>query len=192
MTEHAPPKPRKKPGPPKGTRPAGRAKGTKNLATVEREAKIKLEQERLALLEKMAKEGANAVDVAQLQGKKLMKEIAFDFAGLFAGLAAFYQPYPTWTRDAAGKVVNANPNFNEQKFLVYAKLATETALGAAAYESPKLAAVMIQQNMVNEIEVTGGLPDAQDGGLVVEDQSAAEPAAESPVPDPKPDSEAAA
>lgn len=167
----------RKPG---GPKTGGRKPGVKNRLTVEREAKARLDQERLREVDRLRAEGAKAeVAAAQTAGVKLMKEIAFDFARLFAGLAAFYQPYPQWSpqRDSAGNpvigkngrpvMINANPNFDEAKFREYAVLAKDTALGAASYESPKLSAVMVGSAVVNEIEIIGGLPDDQDGGFMV-------------------------
>ena len=64
------------------------------------------------------------LDKAKLQGKKLMKQIAFDFAELFAGLAAYYQPVP-----AADGTMTGNPRFNEEKFKEYAVLGYGTRCG---------------------------------------------------------------
>ncbi len=147
----------------KGERRGGRQKGTPNKATQERERQAQLEIEKADLIEKARGAKSEVLD-AQLAGKKLMKEIAYDFAQLFAGLAAFHQPYPGWHFEA-GKLVNDNPNFDESRFKEYAKLACDTALGAASYESPKLSAVMVGAAVVTEIKVIGGIPDDQDGGL---------------------------
>jgi hypothetical protein len=163
----APRPPRKKPGPPKGVRPAGRAKGTKNKATIEREKQAALAAERERMMEIAKLQGTpQAVVDAALAGKKMMKEIAFDFAYIFAGLASQYQPL---TRGPDGISSVRNPNFNEAKFVEYAKLAANIALQAAPFESPKLAAVMLQSGMVKTIEVVGGLPDEEDGGFYVPD-----------------------
>ncbi len=165
----APKRPKKKTGPPKGTRIGGRARGTKNKVTLEREAtaraemaaQIRKEQEesaqRLAAAGVASPEAAR--EIVERTPDKLMKEIAFDFAKLFAGMAAFYQPFPQWSRDGSGKLKNANPNYDERLFREYAVLAKDTALGAAAYQSPKLSAVMVGQQIVNHVEVTGGMPD---------------------------------
>ncbi len=148
----------------KGERRGGRQKGTPNKATQERERQAQLEIQKAELIEKARGAKSEVLD-AQLAGKKLMKEIAFDFAQLFAGIAAFHQPYPGWHQDASGKWVNDNPNYDEDRFRDYAKLACDTALGAASYESPKLSAVMVGAAVVTEIKVNGGIPDDQDGGL---------------------------
>jgi len=150
-----------------GKRPnQGRKPGSKNKATIEREAQVAADRKRIEEIERLRATGASeVVAAAQTAGVKLMKDIAFDFAQLFAGLAAFYQPYPSWGRDALGKPVNANPNYDEAKFEKYATLATHVALGAAPYQSPRLSAVMVGAAVVTEIEMTGGLPDEEDGGL---------------------------
>ena len=178
-TEPAPPAPpRKKPGPKKGQRYGGRTKGTKNRATVEREEAARLEVERQRILEEARAAGA-AVEVveAKASGKKLMKEIAFDFAQLFAGLAAFYQPYHGWhprvetdesspnynkpMRDGRGRVImdNDNANYDEAKFREYAILAKDTAIAAAGYQSPRMSVQMIAAAVVTKIEIIGGMPD---------------------------------
>ncbi len=144
-----------------GERRGGRKKGTPNKATIERERAAALELEHQALLKQAEAEAGTAKQdllVAMAQGRKLMKEIAFDFAHLFAGMAAFYQPTPPGA-------AQPNPNENEPKFNEYARLAVQTAIAAAPFESPKLAAVMLQSGMVTQIEMIGGLPDKEDGGF---------------------------
>lgn len=175
-----------------GRKTGGKVKGSKNKATIEREAQARAailetaERERAAEAERLAGVGITenstgrditAGEALAKQTPKLMKEIAFDFARLWAGMAAFHQPYPSWHAvvDANGKAVldkrgrpmmeNDNPNFDEAKFVKYGELATQTALGAAKYQSPSLSAVMVGQQIVHEIEIIGGLPDDQDGGL---------------------------
>lgn len=151
-----------------GERRGGRQTGARNKATIERERAGLLAAEREKLmLEARANEGTRAIKEAQAAGRKLMKEIGFDLAHLFAGVAAYYQPYGQWSRDpVTGKVANANPNFDESKFKEYAKLAAETARDFAGYETPKLSAVMVGSAVITEIAVTGGLPDEEDGGLI--------------------------
>lgn len=128
----------------KGTKTGGRIKGSKNKRTleVERQAELAAERDRL-LTEAGLSATSQQVALAKAAGKKLMKDIAFEFAHLFAGLAAFYQPYPSWTRTPDGKLVNGNPNYDEAKFVQYAVLAKDTALGAASFESPKLSAIRV-------------------------------------------------
>lgn len=138
----------------KGERRGGKRRGSKNKATIERETQARLDQERVAELERMAAQGATAIGVANLAGKKLMKQIAFDLAELFAGLTAYYQPVPA--RDGT---LTGNPNYNEAKFLQYATLAKDTAISAAAYQSPRYSAVVIGATVVTKVKVEGGMPD---------------------------------
>lgn len=159
--------PARKPGPPKGVRYGGKPKGWKAKKTIEREREEKLVRERLAL---QAEAEANAGTAkgelleAEAKGKKLMKEIGFEFAQMFAGLAAYYSPWPSWVQqiDAqTGKVtrVNANPNYDEVRFKEYGTLASQTARDFASYESPKLSAVMVGAAVVTKIQIEGGMSD---------------------------------
>lgn len=154
-----------------GRKTGGKVKGSKNKATLEREAQVRLERERLAEIERLEKESGVSAQgaAAATAGKKLMKEIAFDFAAAFAGIAAFHQPWKTWheeiQRDGTKKKVNDNPHYNEAKFKEYGILAANLSIAAAPYQSPRLSAVMVGAAVVTEIEITGGLPDAEDGGL---------------------------
>ena len=117
------------------------------------------------MLEARAEQGAREIKEAVASGRKLMKEIGFDLAHQFAGLAEFFRPQ--WSVDpATGRMVNANPNFDEAKFRQYAELAATTARDFAAYESPKLSAVMVGSAAVTKIEIIGGIPDDQDGNLI--------------------------
>jgi|SRR5579862_1494681 len=173
-----------------GERRGGRPPGSKNKATLEREAQALLDRARIEEIDRLQAAGVpEATAAAATGGVKLMKDIAMDFARVFAGLAAFYQPWPKWIQDATtGAIRNANPNFNETKFKEYSLLATQTALGAAPYESPRLSAMMVGSAIVNEIEIIGGLPDDEDGGLnagptidgTIEPQPGSEPGASSP------------
>ncbi len=130
----------------------GKQKGSKNKATIERE--------RLAELEMQAEAARTVVEKAQSAGKKLMKDIAFDFASLFAGMAAYYQPWPDWVRDErSGGLRNANPNFNEAKFKEYAVLAKDTAIAAAAYQSPRYSAMVVGASVVTKVVIEGGMAD---------------------------------
>lgn len=173
-------KPRKKTGPPKGVRPGGRARGTRNKATIEREKAAQLAADRARLKEEADKTGGAAGELmaAQAEGRKLMKDIGFTLTQLAMGLVAYYQPYATWVQavDARGApmfdktgrpvLVNANPNFDEARFDKYFSFAMQGARDFASYESPKLAAVILAQDLVGEITVVGGLPDDEDGGLI--------------------------
>jgi hypothetical protein len=151
--------PRRKPGPPKGTRPAGRRKGSKNKATLEREARAAADLAKVAELERLAAGAKDDVQRAAITGQRLMKDIAFDFASLFAGLAAYYQPWPDWVRDENGALRNANPNFNEAKFKEYGVLAKDTAIAAAAYQSPRYSAMVVGASVVTKVVIEGGMAD---------------------------------
>jgi hypothetical protein len=81
---------------------------------------------------------------------------------------------PQWKLDpVTGRTVNTNPNFDEAKFQRCAESAATTARDFAAYESPKLSAVMVGSPVMTKIEIIGGIPDDQDGNLV--DASAVAP-----------------
>lgn len=154
--------------------------GNKNKKTREREREIALAKERQEALLKA--EAMSEVDAAiaraAAQGRKLMKDLGMDFTMKFAGLAAYFQPFPEWKvltdqkgavqYDKRGKaiLINVNPNYDEHKFEKYAKLAMDGARDFAVYESPKFAAVLMEQNFVTEITIVGGLPDERDGGLI--------------------------
>jgi hypothetical protein len=144
---------------------AGRRRGTKNKATIERERAAMLAVERARLLQEARADTAKQeIAKAAAEGRQLMKEIGFEFAQMFAGIAGFYQPGRI-VPGPDGKPVPSNPYYDERLFREYATLAVHTARDFAGYESPKLSAVVVGSAVVNEIEVIGGLPDEQDGGL---------------------------
>lgn len=115
--------------------------GSKNKTTLEREELARRELEAQA---------AVAVQ-ARVPAKKLGKEILDDFANLFAGMAAMYQPWPA----SMGK----NPHEDLKKFDFYSDKAIQAASALAPYQSPRLSAVAIGAAVVNRVEVTGGMPD---------------------------------
>jgi hypothetical protein len=165
-------RPRKKPGPPKGVRYGGKKKGSKNKKTLEREKAQQLERERAELEAKAAASGSD-VDKARAQAHKLMKDVGMDMTRLAAGLAAYYQPYPQWVADGLGGMKNANPNYDEPRFRYYLEMSLQGARDFAGFESPKLAAHLVQQQVVRKVEVTGGMPD--EFAAPVEGQVAFEP-----------------
>ena len=154
-----------------GERRGGRKKGVKNKATLEREAKAKLELERKFKAEKAKRDRKLTIadvetigDAKELIGgppAKLMKEIGFEFTQIFAGLAMHVRPRG---KKPDGKDIN--PDADERLFLEYAKIAMTGAKEFAQYESPKLSAVMVGSATVEEIMVSGGLPDEMDGSFV--------------------------
>jgi hypothetical protein len=154
------PKPKGRRGPPKGTRGGGRAKGTKNKATRERELQARLERERIELADKIVSGATKEVEIvkAQAAGKKLMKDQAFDFAALFASMAAYYQPQPTIVN---GVVINLdkNPNSNEEKFKEYAMMASQLAVASAKFQSPSFSAMVVGASVTTKVVVEGGMPN---------------------------------
>jgi len=133
------------------TGPVGRPKGARNKSTIERLERERLARENAANPKLAESHALAAATVMATHAKKLGKEILEDFALLFAGMAASYQPWPA----TAGK----NPNENEAKFEKYAMLAVQAARDLAPYQSPRLAAVMVGQALVSKVEVVGGMPD---------------------------------
>lgn len=126
----------------------GRPTGAKNKKTLEREA---LEARARQIREEEAKAWVAEKTIAAVPTKKLGKEILDDFANLFAGLAAYYQPWPA----SAG----VNPHEDIGKFNYYAEKAIQAAAAVAAYQSPRLSAVAVGAAVVNEVTVKGGMPD---------------------------------
>lgn len=151
-------------------RPRGRPKGSKSKATIERETKAKLELETRIQAAAAKKRPTTIADVETIGDAKeligappakLMKEIGFEFTRVFAGMAAFVQP-----RGKGDDGKDRNPNADPRLFLEYAKIAMTGAKEFAQYESPKLSAVMVGSATVEEIMVSGGLPDEMDGSLM--------------------------
>lgn len=142
-----------------GKRPgAGRKKGSKSRTTIERERAAQLERDRVAEAEKVLAGKSSELEKAVGSQRKLMKEIGFELTMLAAGLAAFYQPNPTGQRDANNRPVHRNPNYDEQSFRYYLQIGLQGAKEFGAFESPKLSAVMVGQQIVNNVVVEGGMP----------------------------------
>jgi hypothetical protein len=126
---------------------------------------------------------------AQAAGRRTGKSILDDFANVFAGIAAYYQPRPDGT----------NANADEKKFLAYSGMAIIAADKVSQYQTPKLSAVMVGMAQVRTIQVDGGLPSpVRPSPPMIEAkpdpqaQGAPEkPAAGGPAPVPVPFSEAA-
>jgi hypothetical protein len=72
---------------------------------------------------------------AKRAGRKLAVDLLDDFARIFGGMAAFFQPYP------AGMA--PNPNANAAEFEKWSRLAVETAARLAPYQSPTFRAVTV-------------------------------------------------
>lgn len=119
-----------------GPRPnSGRPKGSLNKATIER-----LEQ------------AATQVTKARAAGKKLGKDILDDFAQLFAGMAAAYQPMPP------GVAIPPGRQPDETKFKEYAELAVYTAYKLAEFQSPKFKAIAVVMSGSDQQQDRGPLP----------------------------------
>ncbi len=129
----------------KGKRSGGRQRGTMNKTTKER-----LERERIA------KQAQDEVDKARWAQTRLGKDVLEDFMKIFAGMAAQYQPLP---RGMVAVPEGREPN--EEKFLLWAKLACETARDLANFQSPRFKAIQI---MTPPAAV---LPPAGAGGEVI-------------------------
>jgi hypothetical protein len=158
-----------------GERRGGRAKGKKNRATIEREEQARLAMERLAEVERLrAQEMSVQESAAHTSGIKLAKNVLEDFMRLFAGMAARAQPLPPGVVPPPGYAPNP------AEFEKWAFLAVDAAKALAPYQSPRLAAMMVGAAVVNEITVTGGLPDEEDGGLNHERTIEGEPPTEIP------------
>jgi predicted NBD/HSP70 family sugar kinase len=141
-----------------GERRGGRKKGVKNKATLERQARAAADLAKIAELERLAEGAKDEVQRAAIAGKKLMKDIAFDFAALFASMAAYYQPQPVIVN---GRVVSleGNPNADEAKFDRYSVLAAQTSIQAAKYQSPSFSAMVVGASVTTKVVVEGGMPN---------------------------------
>jgi hypothetical protein len=112
-----------------GERRGGRPKGAKNKVTLEKA----LASERI---------------IAEQQGRPgrtLGKEIVEEFAVMFAGLAASFQPTPA----APGATLSAEDmeawarSYKEPLFEKYAKLAAKCASDFADFQSPRMGTVQV-------------------------------------------------
>ena len=108
----------------KGERRGGRALGTPNVKTLLREAQ--------GLREELAKKAE--ADLQKARGRKLGKEVLYEFMTVFAGMAASVQPAPP------GQI---NQHADEAKFQTWATLAVDTAYKLAQFESPKYRAIAV-------------------------------------------------
>lgn len=107
-----------------GARPGGgRPKGIPNKATMER-----------ALI------AEQVMDRAKMSGKKLGKEMIEEFAVLFGGIMARYQP-----QQIPGSTELKWEDKAEERFYRYGQLALKAASELASYQSPKVKAIMIHQ-----------------------------------------------
>jgi hypothetical protein len=116
-----------KPG--EGNRGGGRKKGQVNKATIEK----------AALAERIMQEAGPK------PGRKLGKELLEEFATMFAGLAASFQPVPA----VSGAPLSATDmeawakSYKEPLFEKYAKLAAKCANDFADFQSPRMGTVQV-------------------------------------------------
>lgn len=107
----------------------GRVKGVPNKANIEK----------IALAERIMAEQAGK------PGRKLGKELLEEFAVMFAGLAASFQPTPL----VAGQTLSAADmetwakSYKEPLFEKYAKLAAKCANDFADFQSPRMGTVQV-------------------------------------------------
>lgn len=112
-----------------GERRGGRAKGTSNKATIEK----------AALAERIMQEAGPK------PGRKLGKELLEEFAVMFAGLAASFQPVPAMPGQAlsAQDMETWAKSYKEPLFEKYAKLAAKCANDFADFQSPRMGTVQV-------------------------------------------------
>lgn len=159
MAEPPKDKVKKKRGLPKGSKFAGRRKGSRNKSTIARETAARLERKRIEEIERQFDEGKEPAEVAaSVAGIKPAVQVLQDFMAIFAARAIFVQPWPPHR--------GTNPNENVVEFYRNAEAAVSIAKDLAPYQAPKLSAVMVGAATVEEILISGGLPDDQDGGLL--------------------------
>lgn len=137
----------------------GRPKGSKNRRTEERDTSARLAAERQKEIERLEKMGGREEFLeAMTSGFHLAKDVLEHFMKICAAKAMYYAPaipgYP------------ANQNANDVEFKENLGLAVDIAKALVPYQSPRLSAVMVGTAIVNKIEVSGGLPDDHDGGLM--------------------------
>lgn len=112
-----------------GERRGGRAKGTSNKATIEK----------AALAERILQEAGPK------PGRKLGRELLEDFAVMFAGLAAQFQPTPIVPGGpmTPSDVEAWAKSYKEPLFEKYAKLAAKCANDFADFQSPRMGTVQV-------------------------------------------------
>ena len=116
-----------KPG--EGNRGGGRKKGKFNKATIER----------AALAERIIAEADGK------PGRKLGREMLEDFAIMFSGLAAAFQPQPAVPGAPLGEsdMESWAKSYKEPLFEKYAKLAAKCANDFADFQSPRMGTVQV-------------------------------------------------
>lgn len=98
-------------------------------------------------------EPAAAAAVGNAHKLRRGKEILHEFANLYAGLAARYQPWPA----ALGK----NPDEDEDRFVLYSKLAVMTADKSADFQDARYRAVAVVMSAPGDDRRRESLPAAE-------------------------------
>jgi hypothetical protein len=143
-----------------GRKTGGRRPGSRNKATIEREIHAALVLKRIEEAERLRAEGAaRELAEARTSGVRLAKDVLEDFMRLFAELAMVHQPIQEEQPIPPGRKPDA------AKFKEWADRACAAAKDLMPYQSPRLSAVMVGSAVVNKIEIIGGIPDEEDGGL---------------------------
>lgn len=112
-----------------GQRRGGRGKGTPNKATIER----------AKLAERVMEQAAGK------PGRKLGRELLEEFAVMFSGLAAAFQPQPSAPGAPIGEqdMERWARSYKEPLFEKYAKLAAKCANDFADFQSPRMSRVQV-------------------------------------------------
>lgn len=117
----------------KGYKTGGRAKGGRNKRTLEEAERARIEVEN----------AGRGHPNGRVEGtKRLAKDVLDEFMHLFAGMAAHYQPVSEDPPEGVSveKHKKRLAGVDEPKFLIYAKLAVQTAEALADFQSPKFKA----------------------------------------------------
>ena len=93
---------------------------------IRQEAEKKINQARYAV---------DIVEEARQKHKKLAKDVLEEFMGVFAGMAAYFQPAPPGMPEKA----SADP----KQFRVYSQLTVDVAAKLAPYQSPTFKAIAV-------------------------------------------------
>jgi len=143
----------------------GRPKVVKNKKTIEKMIREKLAAQREEMLEQARAEVlSEEVAKAKVAGVKPAKDVLEDLMRLSMGLVAIHQPARPSDDEDALRLQGRDPNY--EKFRFWFGQTKEVASALAPFQSPRFSAVMVGQAQVSEITIEGGLPDAEDGGLV--------------------------
>ena len=87
-----------------------------------------------------------AAKAGQIAPTKLAKEHIEDFAKVFTGIAAYYQPHNNWRieiRDGKPVKTNENSAYDNALFTKYATLAIDAWKALAPFQSPTFKAIQV-------------------------------------------------